>query len=297
MKGHRPACAPRARAFTLIELLVVIAIIAVLIGLLIPAVQKVREVAQRLSCQNNLKQIGLAFQTHHDSYKYFPTGGYQFDSPPAYSNAQPLVGPSQTAGWGFQILPFIEAQNAWQGGAVIAIGATNSVYFCPARRGPQTLAVADGHEGYNPPLSNGPGGMNHALCDYAASNWEGTGVVRKRLLVRITDITDGTSNTLVVGEKRMNLAGLGQEQTDDFIGYTCGFDDEVIRSTTLVPLPDFSGSLSLNGDNRFGGSHPGRFNVVLADGSVHSLPYSIKPATFSYLGNISDGQVVDTSDF
>src|SRR5689334_3688006 len=140
MKDHQTVVAPRRRGFTLIELLAVIAIIAILTGLLLPAVQKVRAAAARLHCQNNLHQIGLAFHTHHDSLQCFPTGGFLFSSPPAYTGSgQPLVAPNQTAGWGFQILPYVEGGNAWSAGPVAAIGAANPVFFCPVRRGPQTL--------------------------------------------------------------------------------------------------------------------------------------------------------------
>src|SRR6267378_4075061 len=264
--------------FTLIELLVVIAIIAVLIGLLIPAVQKVREAAARIQCLNNLKQIGVAFHNHHDQMLFFPSGGWDWWTPPTYSGSQPLVGPQQKAGWGFQILPYVEGDNAFRAGPVVAIATPHKGFFCPSRRGPQTVTFPDE---YTPPLTGGQ--LTHALCDYAASNWEGTGIVCQYQPTRFADITDGSSNTLLVGDKRLDLTDLGQPQPDDNEGYTSGWDEDTIRQTDLPPMPDARAGGS--GALRFGSSHPGRFNVVFADGSVRSISYSINPTVFSNLGN------------
>jgi prepilin-type processing-associated H-X9-DG protein len=133
-----------------------------------------------------------------------------------------------------------------------------------------------------------------ALCDYAASNYEETGVVLYRYTTRIADVTDGTTNTLLVGDKRLNRRLLGRPQKDDDTGYATGFDDDVVRRTDRPPLPDHSGTG--DGDFRFGSSHPGRFNVAFADGSVRSLSYSIDPTTFRLLGNKADGQAVYAGD-
>jgi prepilin-type N-terminal cleavage/methylation domain-containing protein len=286
-----PCGGARRDGFTLIELLVVMGIIGVLVALLLPAIQRVREAANRVSCSNHLKQLGLAFHSHHDALGFFPAGGWEWWTPPNYVNGLPATGVDQQAGWGFQVLPYLEGTNAWRAGALTAIATPNPMFFCPSQRAPQTITYGDE---YTPSVA-GPGNpLTHALCDYAASNWEGTGVVRQYYPVRIADVLDGTSNTLLLGEKRLNLSELGQNQPDDNEGYTAGWDEDTVRRTDVPPGPDFRGTS--HGGLRFGSSHPARFNAVLADGSVRPISYSIDPVIFSFLGNKSDGQAVPLDD-
>ncbi len=277
--------ARRKWGFTLVELLVVIAIVGILVSLLLPAVQAAREAARRTECLNHLKQMSLAFHLHHDTHSKFPTGGWDWNTPPTYLNHSPVVGNEQRAGWAFQLLPFIEANNTWQAGPEVAIGQPNPIFFCPSRRPTQTVFMPDA---YVPPIHGGS--IKHALCDYAASNRGGTGVVKRFTPRRFRDLVDGTSQLLLMGDKRLNRAGLGLPQDDDNEGYTAGWNSDTMRSTEKQPLPDFNGSG--DGDDRFGSSHPAVFQVAFADGSTHALSYSIDGNTFRMLGDIQDGQVV-----
>ncbi|MBP3959488.1 DUF1559 domain-containing protein [Gemmata sp. G18] len=185
------------RAFTLIELLVVIAIIAVLIGLLLPAVQKVRAAAARLKCQNNLKQLGLAAHTYHDVNERFP-GGVQ-------------IGPRFSSLF-VELLPYIEQAPLYQqwdfanpatnySGSPSRAGTVLSVYVCPA----QTLASG----GSSPALSNYGGNGGTLVFPPARATLDGmfhtTGPLSEpranQTGVRLTDVTDGTASTLLFGER------------------------------------------------------------------------------------------------
>jgi prepilin-type N-terminal cleavage/methylation domain-containing protein len=304
MKGYVMWVRQR-RGFTLIELLVVIAIIGILIALLLPAVQKVRETANATKCRNNLKQIALAFHNHHQTLGYFPGGGEGPNSPPTYLDGVPAVGSKQKAGWGYAILPYLEGDNVWKAGAYISVSTPNPIFFCPSRRAPMVASYGQYPPGTKGKIPGAPDPFTTAMCDYAASNSEGTGVVRYLYPHRFSEITDGTSTTLLVAEKHLNLAKLGEWQPDDNEGYTAGWDHDTIRHTDGAifpewkPVPDYVDT-GPGTENTlvgvFGSSHPGIFHAIFVDGSVQRLKYSIDPHAFMYLGNIGDGQAITGVD-
>jgi prepilin-type N-terminal cleavage/methylation domain-containing protein len=288
------------RAFTLIELLVVIAIIGVLIALLLPAVQSAREAARRTQCTNNLKQLALGFHNHHDTFGSLPHGGEHWSFAPDYdAGGTPQTLHSQRAGWGFQVLTFIEQDNLWKGAAgttvaqkqIAAMGAIIPAFFCPSRR-KATAHPATG-SWYGP-----SGTYPHAQTDYAGS--QGTGnngaLVHnpggQRRFIGFAQLTDGTSNTVLIGEKLLNPSALNDYQGDDNEGYTSGWDHDVIRRTDRLPMPDSYARVPGWGEERFGSPHPGGCMFALCDGTVRLVIFTIDATTFARLGQRHDGQVV-----
>lgn len=266
------------------ELLVVIAVIGVLVGLLLPAVNAARESARRLQCTNHLRQFGLAFNEYAAAFNSFPSGGWNWSDAPTYINNQPATGAAQKAGWGFQILPYLEAQAVVDQGPIRAVGYADTVFFCPTRRPPQVFVTRDN---YTPPLTGTE--IRRAMSDYAMSNREGDGVMQRYAPLRLARIKDGFSKTLLGGEKRLNLRFLGQPQNDDNEGYTVGWNVDTLRQTNRGPKPDFHGGVFRDGDKRFGGSHPAVVNTVFCDGACLPISFDIDPDTFHRMGMRNDG--------
>jgi prepilin-type N-terminal cleavage/methylation domain-containing protein len=308
-----PSSRSRRTAFTLIELLVVIAIIAILIGLLVPAVQKVREAANRATCVNNLKQLGLAFHNHHDTYKAFPSGGRRYNDTRLMTNNNPDTYLTQRWGWGYQILPFAEQSNLWREPTLaVARGTPVPLYSCPSRRAPQIfngLALGDyagngGDTNENDPNPTG------ALSRIPAG---GTALSNR---INFAALRDGTSNILLVGEKYVTislyLGGSAAEtggyirQWGDLNGYYAGWGWDTVRFGRQQPRQD-DNLLNYRGRTPadqppqlpvdfFGSAHTGGFNGVLCDGSVRMISYTINLDIMKALCHRNDGRVVNLTD-
>ncbi|HEY1487067.1 MAG TPA: DUF1559 domain-containing protein, partial [Micromonosporaceae bacterium] len=255
--------------FTLIEFLVVIAILAVLIGLLLPAVQKLREAAARARCASHVKQIAIAVHSYHDTHRKLPPGGSH--TPPA---AAAFPGPAcrdPEWSWAYHLLPFLDQQAVFDNPDVTAVrSAVIPIYHCPSRRAAQLYT-------------------DRAMIDYAGN--AGThpdgenGVVMRTTLGRITlaDITDGTGSTVLVGEKRMNVAafGHGGGDAEGYVtpGWTTAY--EVYRLGTDAPAADINEPDDCAAHSTFGSAHPGVFNIAFCDGSVRTVRFSVDPATWA----------------
>jgi prepilin-type N-terminal cleavage/methylation domain-containing protein/prepilin-type processing-associated H-X9-DG protein len=294
------------KGFTLIELLVVIAIIAILIGLLLPAVQKVREAAARMSCSNNLHQITLALHSYANANGNFPSA-YDNGHPNDFSSFHSLYDPGW--GWAAAILPYVEQGNLadaakvastafgtpWTYPSGYAVATPNTltqtrlaIYRCPSDTGPD--------------LS--PFRLNFPMCNYRAvtgplANFGSDmgGVMFNNSKIRITDITDGTSNTLAFGECMWDQAsgkvattwpGMTGVRVNPSTGLL-----SVYISDVMWWVDDTTAAVNGSAPQAFSSRHPNGAFFGFCDGSVRFFKNGGNVTTLKYLAGRNDGVVVN----
>jgi len=300
----------RRRAFTLVELLVVIAIIGVLVALLLPAVQAAREAARRMSCSNNLKQIGLALQNYHDTLLAFPYGGTD--------GAKRSTPAMNDISWHVRILPFIE-QNAIYEKVNWALPYNNAAntpimhfqvkgYFCPSQSVVRSGSsgekdASQGLPGFTTHYYgvNGPQGTNtitgqtytnHPNTSSGHGDIAGDGVLNTYEASNMSAVTDGTSNTYLAGEISFQKACQPANAHSLRVWTRGGGSSNTTSATKNVEFainstPYTSGNFN---DVSFGSQHPGGALFGLVDGSVRMMSANVDMSIYKAMASRSGGE-------
>jgi prepilin-type N-terminal cleavage/methylation domain-containing protein len=274
--------------FTLIELLVVIGIIGVLLALLFPAVQRIRETASRIRCENNLKEIGTGVLNYQTTNRCFPTNGGpapgQVNSiwtavggPGWYWGLANPTAPTQdqTGSWAFSILPYIEQKNTFQSDAQ---GTGIALYMCPGRRRDASQVVPADDPVY-PFVTFGNAGLNPwSTTDYAGNGyllinrWPSGGVPVVGLPLTTDDVKDGLSNTILVGEKAMDTRSYNTGSWFWNEPVFSGGSGGTVRWGTLV----FADGAGTPFAPNWGSAHYGVAMFVFGDNAVRPLRFGIE---------------------
>ncbi len=290
---------PRRAGFTLIELLTVVGIIAVLIALLLPAVQSAREGARRTMCMSNLMQLGVAMGNYVSSHRVLPPGVVEPTGPIIN------VPRGYHMGWAVQILPFIEHRNRYSNvdfrrgvyhdANATALGYRLGLFMCPSSAG---------------------GGANYAGCHHdveAPIDADNHGVLYRNSHVAHDDITDGLTSTIMLGEVSSTM----------LLGWASGSRDTLRNTGTRINAPDPTfppgrnpysapppqqrleefavlvddGVLPIGYVGGFGSRHSLGANFVFCDGSGRFLKQTIDPEVFRRLGHRADGELIDAEQY